>query len=75
MAMTDRPAESANATRVAGEVSAFYERHPYPPPVDNLDRYRLAWDDRRRRAEAHLFWPDQAYRDDRSILVAGCGTE
>ena len=25
-------------------------------------------------AEAHLFWPDEAFRDDRSILVVGCGT-
>lgn len=73
MAMNGREAGSADATRVAGEVSAFYERHPYPPPVDDLDRYRLVWDDRR-RAEAHLFWPDEPYRDDRSILVAGCGT-
>ena len=28
----------------------------------------------RRRAETHLFWPSNAYRDDRRILVAGCGT-
>jgi hypothetical protein len=75
MAMTHREAGIADATRVAGEVSAFYERYPYPPPVDDLDRYRLGWEDRqRRRAEAHLFWPDEPYREDRSILVAGCGT-
>ncbi len=55
-------------------VSAFYEAHPYPPPVDDLDAYRRAWDDARRRAESHLFWPAEPYRDDRSILVAGCGT-
>ncbi len=36
--------------------------------------YRRNWDDRRRRAESHLFWPGEPYRDDRSILVAGCGT-
>ena len=59
---------------VAAQVSAFYERHPYPPPVDDLEAYRRSWDDRRRRAESHLFWPDEPYRDDRSILVAGCGT-
>lgn len=52
----------------------FYESHPYPPPVDDLDPYRRAWDEHRRRADCHLFWPDEAYRDDRSILVAGCGT-
>jgi SAM-dependent methyltransferase len=73
--MNDRGAPSADAARVAEEVRAFYERHPYPPPVDNLDRYRERWDDwQRRRAESHLFWPDEPYREDRSVLVAGCGT-
>jgi SAM-dependent methyltransferase len=56
------------------EVSAFYEMHPYPPAVDDLVAYRRFWDDARRRAESHLFWPNEPYRDDRSILVAGCGT-
>jgi len=56
------------------EVSAFYERHPYPPAVDDVVAYRRLWDDARRRAESHLFWPNEPYRDDRSILVAGCGT-
>ena len=59
---------------VASQVSAFYEAHPYPPPVDDLPGYRERWDDRRRRADSHLFWPCEPYRDDRSILVAGCGT-
>jgi SAM-dependent methyltransferase len=58
----------------AAEVSDFYESHPYPPPVDDLEAYRRNWDDRRRRAESHLFWPAEPYRDDRSILIAGCGT-
>ena len=52
----------------------FYEGHPYPPPLDDLDAYRSRWDDARRRADSHLFWPAERYRDDRSILVAGCGT-
>jgi 2-polyprenyl-3-methyl-5-hydroxy-6-metoxy-1,4-benzoquinol methylase len=56
------------------EVSAFYEMHPYPPAVDDLVAYRRLWDDTRRRVDASLFWPNEAYRDDRSILVAGCGT-
>ncbi len=59
---------------LTAEVSRFYESHPYPPPVDDLDAYRKSWDDRRRRAESHLLWPNEPYRDDRSILVAGCGT-
>ncbi len=56
------------------EVSAFYERHPYPPAVDDLVAYRRLWDEARRRADAHLFWPNEPYRDGRSVLVAGCGT-
>lgn len=56
-------------------VRAFYSAHPYPPPVDNLDRARNEWSGAsHRRAEFHLFWPDRPYRDDLEILVAGCGT-
>ena len=28
----------------------------------------------RRRADYHLFWPARPYREDHSILIAGCGT-
>jgi SAM-dependent methyltransferase len=60
---------------VVEEVRDFYNRYPYPPPVDNLEKYRRLWDDRqRRRADYHLFWPHRPYREDQSILVAGCGT-
>ena len=60
---------------VAEEVREFYDRYPYPPPVDDLGKYQSAWKDReRRRADYHLFWPDQPYREDKTILVAGCGT-
>ena len=56
-------------------VRAFYEAHPYPAPVDSLekrlDRYR---DPRRRRAQSLLLWPLEKPRPDRTILVAGCGT-
>ena len=27
------------------DVTAFYEQHPYPPPVDDLDRQIEAWRD------------------------------
>jgi SAM-dependent methyltransferase len=60
---------------ITDEVREFYQRHPYPPPVEGLDRYRERWNDtQRRRADFHLFEPDKPYCDDRSILVAGCGT-
>jgi SAM-dependent methyltransferase len=66
--------EVSEANQVAAQVGNFYETHPYPPPHDDLEAYRRAWDDSRRVADAHLFWPAEPYRDDRSILVAGCGT-
>jgi len=57
------------------DVQAFYERYPYPPPIDDLAAYRQRWQGReRRRADFHLFWPARPYREDHSILVAGCGT-
>ncbi len=59
---------------IAARVRSFYESHPYPPPVDDLLAYRQSWDDARRRVESHLYWPAEPYREDRSILVAGCGT-
>src|SRR5262245_21128611 len=59
----------------AHEVRDFYDRYPYPRPVKTLEQYRERWLDRdKRRADYHLFWPTRSYRDDFSILVAGCGT-
>ncbi len=60
----------------ADPVRAFYTAHPYPPPVENLDRARDEWraDPNRARVEHHLFWPDRPFRADLDILVAGCGT-
>lgn len=55
-------------------MGAFYESHPYPPSVDDLEGYAARWDDARRRAEAHLLWPGDPCRSERRILVAGCGT-
>jgi SAM-dependent methyltransferase len=59
---------------MTSRVHDFYERYPYPPPADDVEAYRGAWNDDRRRADALLFWPFVPYRNDRSILVAGCGT-
>jgi SAM-dependent methyltransferase len=56
-------------------VCEFYTQHPYPPPVENLDRARDEWrDPDRHRADYHLFWPHRPYRANLDILVAGCGT-
>jgi len=72
--MTTKDASRPAADTVSKGVASFYERHPYPPPVDDLRGYSRIWNDSRRRADAHLFWPDLPYRDDRTILIAGCGT-
>jgi len=56
-------------------VRAFYESHPYPAPIENLDRHReLYRNPDRRRALSLLLWPMQKPRANREILVAGCGT-
>ncbi|MGO9645122.1 MAG: class I SAM-dependent methyltransferase [Candidatus Bathyarchaeia archaeon] len=69
------PPEEARSHDVAEKVRAFYERYPYPRPIDKLDKYRALWQDRqRRRADYHLFWPSRPYGEDYSILIAGCGT-
>ena len=72
--MSDPKASAATGAAIADQVRAFYESHSYPPPVDDVEAYRQTWDDARRRAGSHLFWPDEPYRENRSILVAGCGT-
>jgi SAM-dependent methyltransferase len=57
------------------QVQKFYNQRPYPPPVKDLDDYRQRWEDEgHRHADFHLHWPHQPYREDLSILVAGCGT-
>jgi SAM-dependent methyltransferase len=72
--MSKHVVNASNGAAVAQAVSAFYEHHPYPTPLDTLDRYSRSWTEDRRRADACLFWPAEPYRDERSILVAGCGT-
>jgi SAM-dependent methyltransferase len=73
--MSQPPEHHPTPPGMAEEVRDFYERYPYPRPIESLDNYRRLWQDRqRRRADYHLFWPARAYREDFSILVAGCGT-
>jgi SAM-dependent methyltransferase len=59
----------------ADPVCEFYTNHPYPPPVENLDRARQErQDENRHRADYHFLWPGKLYHADLKILVAGCGT-
>ena len=56
-------------------ICEFYTEHPFPPPIDNLDRaLELYKDENVRRAVFHLMFPDREHRDDLDVLVAGCGT-
>ena len=60
---------------VAEEVRDFYDHYPYPRPIDSLEKYRRLWQDpQRRRADYHLAWHARPYKEDLSILIAGCGT-
>lgn len=59
----------------ADPIRDFYTKHPFPPPLENLDRaLELYKDDNVRRSEFHLLWPNLEYREDLDVLVAGCGT-
>jgi SAM-dependent methyltransferase len=63
------PSESSD------EVRAFYESHPYPAPLRDLDRHReLYRNPDRRRAASLLLWPTQKPAQNRRILITGCGT-
>jgi SAM-dependent methyltransferase len=50
-------------------IEAFYDRHPYPPPVAELRAPAGGV-----RAAHHLIWPDRAPHEIGSVLIAGCGT-
>jgi len=54
-------------------IEAFYEAHPYPPPIDDLGTLRELDDDARRVAH-HLIWPRRSVPEHSTMLVAGCGT-
>ena len=73
MSKSSEPAQTS--TDRAEAVRAFYERHPYPAPIESFEkRLDLYRDPRRRRAQSLLLWPLEKPRADRTILVAGCGT-
>ncbi len=63
------------STQASDQVRSFYDRYPYPPPVESLDQYRKSWQDsNKRRTDFHLHWPYKPFAEDFSILIAGCGT-
>ncbi len=73
--MAPEKTKTSASTGPADEVRAFYETHPYPAPIGNLDRHRdLYRNPDRRRALSFLLWPTEKPRANRKILVAGCGT-
>ena len=73
--MSQQETPPSRSAEVAAEVRDFYERYPYPRPIDSLEKYRqLGQDRQRRRADYHFLWPLRPYREEQSILVAGCGT-
>ena len=75
MSQLEATHSSLPSSTAAAEVQNFYERYPYPRPIDSLEDYRRHWQDpQRRRADYHLFWPAKSFRESYSILVAGCGT-
>ena len=56
-------------------IGEFYTNHPFPPPLDNLERaLELYQDENVRRSEFHLLWPNREYSEDLDVLIAGCGT-
>lgn len=75
MATKSKTAKARGKNVSADPIGAFYTDHPYPPPIDNLDRARDMWrDENVHRGEFHLLFPDKEYRADFDVLIAGCGT-
>lgn len=77
--MSSKSAKSAVSPSTSNEstdpILDFYSKHPYPPPISNLDRALEQWQDENiQRSEFHLLWPNKEYRAEVDVLVAGCGT-
>ncbi|HEX7341425.1 MAG TPA: class I SAM-dependent methyltransferase [Rhodanobacteraceae bacterium] len=59
----------------ADVVSRQYERWSYPHPIEDLDTWsENNWEWFDPRHAQRVLWPNQAYRPDLDILIAGCGT-
>jgi hypothetical protein len=73
MCATQDREEVVSSEDAVDAVRDFYDKHPYPAPIDNLDRHRDIYrSSERRRTVSHLLWPTEKPRTDREILVADC---
>lgn len=64
-----------NSGKMSDRVLEFYNKHPYPPPVESLDANGNNRQDKcRRKSDFFLFWPAKSFSEELDILVAGCGT-
>ena len=43
--MSERGEHISQLLDVAEEVRDFYDRYPYPRPIDSLEKYRQLWQD------------------------------
>ena len=65
--------EKHDASRSA--IESFYDAHPYPSPVEDLDGNCQRWQvEVTHRADFHQHWPGKTYRIDLNVLMSGCGT-
>ena len=59
----------------ADVVSRQYERYRYPPPVRDLEVWLAnSWEGFDPSHAHRVLWPDQEYKPNLDILIAGCGT-
>ena len=56
-------------------VSRQYERYRYPPPIQDLEVWLAnSWEGFDPSHAHRVLWPDQEYKPNLDILIAGCGT-
>ncbi len=73
--MNNRSRLTNISTNTDANIQAFYDQYPYPPPIEDLDKYTRERDDENnKRADFHLHWPGKSYTEKIKVLVAGCGT-
>jgi SAM-dependent methyltransferase len=59
----------------ADVVSRQYERHQYPQPIQDLEKWSAnSWEMFDPRHSHRVLWPDREYRPNLDSLIAGCGT-